>query len=656
VVPRDPVAPLPLEATLSGAPPAGSGPAPGPEHTDPGGLRLLVLAFGALGVVYGDLGTSPLYAMRECFGQHGVKPTDANVYGILSLVFWSLLVVVVIKYLVYMMRADNRGEGGILALLSLLKPAAQEPDKRRKLGGPALLLLGFFGAGLLFGDAVITPAISVLSAVEGLSVANAHLTPLVVPIAIVILLGLFMVQRWGTGRIGAMFGGVMLIWFAAIAVVAVPWIGRNPKVLWALSPHHAILFFIKNGFHGFALLGSVVLVLTGAEALYADMGHFGRRAIRLAWYVVVYPGLLLNYFGQGAYVLAQPAGAANSFYGLVPRPYLYPMIALATLATVIASQALISGAFSLAHQALQLGYLPRLTIKHTSSKQVGQIFIPEVNELMMFACIAVVVGFGSSTALAAAYGVAVTGTMTITSILFYALMRDRIGQRRAVRLLVLFLCFDLAFFLANVLKIRSGGWFPLALGAFIFAIMTTWQRGRGLLRAFMIGHAKPLDEFCDEIAESAPHRVPGVAVFMTSNPGVAPPVVLFHLRHNKVLHERVVFLVIATESVPEIPLESRVEIKDLGQGLMHITARYGFMQTPNVPEILAACGAAGVALPIDEMTFYLGRETLLTTGDSRLARWRKRLFAFLTRNSRAPSFYFGIPPDRVVEMGMQIPL
>jgi KUP system potassium uptake protein len=632
----------------------GAAPTPAPGRRDATGARLLALAFGAVGVVYGDIGTSPLYAVRECFGAHGVRATPANVYGVLSLVFWSLLVVVVIKYLVFMMRADNEGEGGILALLALLAPKTAKG--RSRLGAVGLVLLGLFGAGLLYGDAIITPAISVLSAVEGLAVANSSFGPLVMPLSIGILVALFMVQRWGTGRIGALFGAVTLVWFIAIACVGAPWIARHPRILWALSPHHGILFFIRNGGHGFVLLGSVVLVVTGGEALYADMGHFGKRAIRLSWFVVVYPALLLNYFGQGAYLLAHPEGAANSFYALVPRAYLYPMIALATLATVVASQALISGAFSLSRQALQLGYLPRLTITHTSGKNAGQIYMPEVNELMMVGCIAVVIGFGSSTALAAAYGAAVTGTMTITSILFYAVMRERLGQQRALRLLILFLSFDLAFLAANVLKIKHGGWFPLAVGVLVFAIMTTWRRGRTALRSFMLSRAEPLADFCKEIAHTAPHRVPGAAVFMTSNPDVAPPVLLHHLRHNKVLHERVVFLVITTENVPEIAPERRVDIVNLFQGLHHVTARYGFMQTPNLPQIMEACRAAGLDLELEDTTFYLGRESLLLTGVAPLARWRKRLFNFLTRNSVPPSFYFGIPADRVVEIGMQIPL
>jgi len=611
------------------------------------------LAFGATGVVYGDIGTSPLYAVRECFGEHGVPTDPTNVYGIVSLVFWSLLVVVVIKYLVYMLRADNEGEGGVLALLALVAPKGSAP---RALGTTALVLLGLFGTGLLYGDAIITPAISVLSAVEGLEVANPVFAPLAVPISVVILIALFTIQRWGTGRLGALFGIVMLLWFGSIAIYGFRAIWQNPVVLWSVSPHHAVRFFWNNGFHGFALLGSVVLVVTGGEALYADMGHFGRRAIRVAWFAVVYPALLLNYFGQGAYLLEHPEAGTSTFFALVPRQHLYPMIALATMATVVASQALISGAFSLSRQALQLGYLPRLTIRHTSGSEAGQIYIPEVNELMMVGCIAVVFGFGSSSKLAAAYGAAVTGTMAITSVLFYAVMRERLGNKRALRLLVLFLLFDLAFFGANILKIRQGGWFPLAVGLALFTVMTTWQRGRAALGAYVLSLSKPLAELLDRLRTAAPNRVPGAAVFLTSTPDVAPAVLLHHLRHNKVLHEKVVLLYIATEKVPDVPDANRVELRDVGESIVQVTARYGFMQTPNVPAILQACRTKGLELPEDDTTFYLGRESLLPTGTAPLSRWRKRLFGFLARNARSPTYYFGIPPERVVEIGMQMQL
>ncbi len=618
------------------------------------GLRLAKLAFGAVGVVYGDIGTSPLYAVRECFAaEHGVVASEGNVLGILSLIFWSLAIVVVVKYLVFMLRADNEGEGGILALLSL---AAPQTSAARTPAATVLVMLGLFGAALLYGDAIITPAVSVLGAVEGLSIANQVFEPLAVPIALGVLVVLFFSQRFGTGRIGAFFGVVMIAWFIAIAAVAAPWIAQRPDVLLALSPTYAVAFFWNNGFHGFALLGSVVLCVTGGEALYADMGHFGRRAIRIAWYAIVYPSLLVNYFGQGALLLADPGKASSPFYALVPAGWLYPMIALATLAAVVASQALISGAFSISHQAVSLGYFPRVTIIHTSSEEKGQIFIPEVNEAMMAGCLALVVGFGSSSALASAYGFAVTGTMTITSVLFYAAMRDRLGAKKALRLLLLFLAFDLAFLGANALKIRHGGWVPIAVALCVFTAMVTWHRGREILSVHVAGLSRDLDTFLDELSAKMPHRVDGTAVFMTSSAGFAPPVLLHHLRHNRVLHERVILLTVRTENVPEVPAKDRVEIRELPHGFWAVTARYGFVQMPNVPDIARACTENGLALAMDDATFYLGRETLLPTGSGQMMRWRKRLFTFLTRNSRPPTFHYRIPVDRVVEMGMQIEL
>jgi KUP system potassium uptake protein len=626
----------------------------GADVGDARGLRLAKLAFGAIGVVYGDIGTSPLYAVRECFGaEHGVPATESNVLGVLSLVFWSLAIVVVLKYLIFILRADNEGEGGTLALLALVVPRSPEARTR---GTAVLILLGLFGASLLLGEGVITPAISVLSAVEGLAVADPIFEPVALPLAMVILIALFISQKWGTGRLAVVFGAVTLAWFVAIAVLGAPWIARQPLVLRAIVPFYAIRFFWENGFHGFALLGSVVLCVTGGEALYADMGHFGRRAIRIAWFTVVYPALLLNYFGQGALLLERPDAAATPFYAMVPEEYLFAMVGLATAATVVASQALISGAYSLARQAVQLGYFPRVTIIHTSSTEKGQIYIPEVNEAMMFGCLALVVGFGSSSALAAAYGAAVTGTMTITSILFYAAMRERIGKKVALRLLLLFLTFDIAFLSANLLKVPQGGWLPIAAAVVLFTAMLTWKRGRELLGAYIAKSAKTFPAFSAELDAAMPHRVPGTAVFMTSTPDVAPPVLLHHLRHNKVLHERVVLLHVRTEGVPEVASAERVTVRELGHGLVEVIARYGFMETPVVPDIARACTEKGFPLVMGETTFYLGRETLLATGSGRMMRWRKRLFMFLSRNARHPTFYFRIPPDRVVEMGMQVDL
>jgi KUP system potassium uptake protein len=627
------------------------------------GLRLAGLCIGAIGVVYGDIGTSPLYAIRECFAAgHGVEANPDNVYGVLSLFFWSLLIVVVVKYLVYMLRADNEGEGGILALLALVAPRSEE--ERSRAGKWLLLMFGLFGAALLYGDGAITPAISVLSAVEGLEVATDAFSPWVIPITCLIIFALFAVQKWGTGKVGVLFGPGTLVWFVAIGYVGLQQILREPGVLYAMSPHHAVRFFVvhiasgsEEGLHAFLLLGSVFLCVTGGEALYADMGHFGRKAIRIAWFVVAYPALLLNYFGQGAALLGgDPEVVANPFYAIVPRAFLYPMVGLATFATVVASQALISGAFSISRQAVQLGYFPRVTIIHTSGHAEGQIYIPEVNWLLMVACIALVLGFRSSSALAAAYGIAVTGTMAVTSILFFAAMRSRIGNRKAGALLVLFLIFDLAFLIANSFKIEHGGWFPLAAAAAIFIVMTTWNRGRVALAAYVRDRAKPLADFVAEIEQTPPIRVPGTAIVMTANANVAPPVLLHHLKHNRTMHERVILLSAAVQEVPEVPPDKRLKVEQHPHGITHVLARYGFMQTPNVPEILARLAEKGVPVELARTTFFLGRETLLVTGPGKLARWRKRLFAFLSRNSRPPTHYFEIPPDRVVEIGMQIEL
>jgi KUP system potassium uptake protein len=618
------------------------------------GLRLAKLTFGAVGVVYGDIGTSPLYAVRECFdAHHGVPANEANVLGIISLIFWALLVIIVTKYLIFVMRADNEGEGGILSLMTLLIP--KTPEGRTRATG-VLILLGLFGAALLYGDAIITPAISVLSAVEGLAVANEVLTPLAVPLSVTILVMLFVAQKYGAGRLGIVFGLVTTAWFVAIAVMAWPAIAARPGILWALSPHYAVMFFVHNGFRGFTLLGSIVLCVTGGEALYADMGHFGRRAIRVAWFVLVYPALLLNYFGQGALLLAHPELSSNPFYALVPEPYLYPMIVLATGAAVVASQALISGAYSIARQATQLGYFPRITVIHTSRAERGQIYVPEVNEAMMVGCLVLVVAFGSSSALAAAYGAAATGTMAITTVLFYAAMRTRIGEARARQLLMLFAVFDIGFLGANALKITHGGWVPLVVAVVVFSAMTTWHRGRDILRGIVTERGRPIGEFMQELAEKPPLRVPGTAVFMSSTPNIIPPVLLHHLRHNKVLHERIVLLNVRTENVPEVPSERRVKIEGMACGFTRVSARYGFMQSPVIPDIARAATEAGCPIPLDDTTFYLGRETLLPTGTAKLMRWRKRLFVFLSRNARHPTAYFQIPTDRVVEMGMQIEL
>jgi KUP system potassium uptake protein len=634
-------------------------------HRRPHGKELAALSLGALGVVYGDIGTSPLYAMSECLSRtktHAIAPgangmyDPAQVLGVLSLFFWALMLVVVLKYLVFVLRADNKGEGGILALAALVQQTDRTP-RRSRLSVPILLAL--FGAGLLYGDGVITPAVSVLGAVEGISEHNPALGELVVPISAAILIGLFWVQRVGTSRIGSVFGWVMLLWFVAIGIAGFRFILHRPEVLLAVSPHHAIAFLAHNGLRGFLLLGSVVLCITGGEALYADMGHFGRTPIRVAWSVVVFPGLLLNYFGQGALFLEHGSRVSNGFYDLVSgTPLLLPMVILATMAAIIASQALISGAFSLTHQAVQLGYLPRVSVVHTSHKHEGQIYIPEVNWLLMVACVALVFAFRSSSNLAAAYGIAVTGTMAITSFLYFLVVRRNWGYPlyTALALFIPFVAIDLAFFSANIEKIAAGGWFPLAVGGGAFAMMTTWWRGRLELSKQMESGTIPDELFLADIAETPLPRVSGTAVFMTSGTEGMPNVLLHHVKHNKVLHRQVVLLSIATENVPFVVGNQSLSVRELGRGFYRVVARAGFMQQPNVPRVLSRCERHGLLVNPGDTTYYLGRQTLLTRGHTRIARWRKILFAFLARNSRAPTEFFQLPPNRVVELGVQIEL
>lgn len=615
------------------------------------------VALAALGVVYGDLGTSPLYALRECFASpHRVAIEPDNVLGVLSLIFWSLTLVVVGKYLTFVLRADNAGEGGVLALLALLRPqGAEAPAARGRTRG--LIVFGLFGAALLYGDGVITPAISVLSAVEGLGVATDVLHPVVVPVTAMILVALFLFQKRGTERVGRVFGPAMVVWFGTLAATGLPWIVLHPEILAAIDPRHAVMYFARNGWHGFLVLGAVVLCLTGAEALYADMGHFGRRPIKLAWYAVVFPALLVNYFGQGALYLERGAAVGNPFYELVSGWVRYPVVAIATVATVVASQALISGAYSLTRQAIQLGYWPRMTVVHTSGKAEGQIFMPQVNHALMVACLALVFSFRSSSALAGAYGVAVTGTMVATTILFYAVVR-RSGAMRPVvagALLFAFLTIDVSFLSANLTKIVAGGWFPLAVAAVMFTLMTTWKHGRAALAAYMAKARLPLDAFLADLHAHPIHRIPGTGVFMTSSPSGVPAVLLHHVKHNRVLHANVILLSIATRNVPEVAPPERLHVDELGEGFFQVRGQYGFMESPDVPALLAACAGR---FPLDphEVTYYLGRETLLTTGASRLAPWRKRLFEVMSRNAQSATAFFDLPPNRVVEIGTQVQL
>jgi len=626
---------------------------PAKIHPSTAGTSKRSLAIAALGVVYGDIGTSPLYTVKECFsGPHGAALDTRNVLGVVSLIFWALTMVVVVKYLTFVMQADHNGEGGTLAVLALATEG-RLPSREWTWTG-VLALLGLFGASLLYGEGVITPAISVLSAVEGLSVATNVLDPYIVPITVLILVALFSVQRRGTGRIGGVFGIAMIVWFLSIGAAGLSWVIRVPAILQALSPSHAIHFLTHHGLHGFLVLGAVVLCITGGEALYADMGHFGRGPIRVAWYAMVFPALLLSYFGQGALLLARGKPALESpFYGLVPQSLLYPMVGVATVATVIASQALISGAFSITHQAVQLGYLPRMNTVHTSSHTEGQIFIPVVRNLMMVASVALVLGFRHSSSLAAAYGISVTGTMTITTILFYAVMQRRWGRPRALILALLFACFDLAFFSSNLAKVLHGGWFSVGLAAIILSIMVTWRGGRMALRERVRSSVLPIEMFLDDVARSKPTRVPGTAVFLSLNPDVAPAALLHNYKHNKILHNQVLMLNVAQERVPEVNPADRVKIRAFSDGFYQVVARYGFMERPNVPEVLRVCGERGMTIGPDT-SYYLSRETLMLRGKSGMAPWRKALFSFLSRNSHSATDFFGIPVDRVVELGMQV--
>ncbi len=640
----------------------------GPARKEPAGRALAVLSLAALGVVYGDIGTSPLYALKECFtGPHAVAMNKENVLGVLSLIFWSLNFVVTFKYLSLVMRADNRGEGGILSLLALARPSG-DPNRRYRL----LIAAGLFGSALLYGDGIITPAISVLSAVEGLSVATPAFDRWIIPIAIVIISALFAVQRRGTAGVGKIFGPVTATWFLCIALLGIRGIIGHPDVLEAVNPLHAAAFFGREGWTGLTILGAVVLVVTGGEALYADMGHFGRRPIRLAWYGVVLPALVLNYFGQGALLLERSAAVENPFYALVPAWALYPMVVIATGAAIVASQALISGAFSLTRQAVQLGFCPRMNIVHTSGEQIGQIYVPQVNLFLWVACIGLVLSFRSASALAATYGVAVTGTMTITSILFAVVARRRWGWAmwKVVGLTTVFLIVDIAFFGANLLKVPHGGWFPLLVAGIVFLLMSSWKKGRVRLSAIVQENTLPLDLFLKDIAARKPVRVPGGAVFLTSVPGGAPPVLLHHIKHNKVLHQTVVLMSIITEEIPQVDPGDRVRCRELGDGFYEVIAKFGFMETPDVPSALASLGRLGspetgtVMKPM-ETTYYLGRETLIAFGKGKapggaatrvemMPKWRKKLFILMSRNAQPATAFFGLPPNRVVELGAQL--
>jgi len=622
----------------------------------PRGRYLATLSLVALGVVYGDIGTSPLYAMREAFhGPHAIAVTPGNILGVLSLIFWSLVLVVTIKYHLVIIRADNKGEGGVLALMALVQGTrlARGLAPRR-----VIIILGIFGAALLYADGALTPAISVMSAVEGLAIATPALSSWVVPITIVILTGLFWFQSRGTVGVGSVFGPVILLWFLTIAVLGVSGIIQEPSVLGAVSPHHAARFFIEDPSRGFLVLGAVFLVVTGGEALYADLGHFGHRAIQVAWFSIPFPALLLNYFGQGALLLREPAAAANPFYLLAPNWGLYPLIAVATAAAIIASQAVISGAFSLTRQAIQLGYCPRLQIEHTSSREIGQIYLPAVNWSLMVLTFTLVLGFRTSSNIAGAYGVALSTLMVITTLMFYVMSREvwQWSFPRAALVSGLFLTIDVAFLAANALKIPHGGWVPLAIGAVVFVLMMTWKRGREILSKRLQEKSVPLNLLMADLAADPPLRVPGTAVFMSGNPGGTPPALVHNLAHNKVLHEKVVFLTVATEEVPHVPASERVTVKHLGKGFVSVTARYGFMQDPNILDIIERCSEKRVVIQLEGTTFFLGREDLVSTDRPGMARWRERLFVIMSQNALRATAFFQIPSTQVFEVGAQVEL
>ncbi len=616
---------------------------------------LAVLSVGALGVVFGDIGTSPLYAFRESFAAGGLEAGREAAKGIASLMFWAMTVIVSIKYLVFVMRADNDGEGGILALTSLITPLSHTSRSRTR---RVLVATGLFGTALLYGDGMITPAISVLSAVEGLEVAAPATRPFVVPAAVVILIGLFSIQRRGTASIGAMFGPIMIIWFGLLAALGVSQMITEPGVIAALNPAVGIEFFAEQPGRAFRALGAVFLVVTGSEALYADMGHFGRQPIRIGWFSLVLPALTLNYLGQAALISRDPGAVDNPFFRMAPTWSLVPLVVVATLATVIASQALITGAYSLTMQAVHLGYLPRVHIDHTSPREIGQVYIASINWVLMVACVGLVVAFRSSTNLAAAYGVAVTTTMLITTALLYWVMRHRWQWHpvAVAALTALFALVDTAFFAANILKIGAGGWFPIVIGILVFTVMTTWRRGREILDDRLEGAHLPIERFIGSISEHPQQRVAGTAVFLIRNAGTTPPALLANLRSNEVLHETVVLVTVRVADTPVVPPARRRTVHELGGGFYQVTLTYGFMEQFAVPEDLSAIVHPAFGFDLTDATFFLGKETVTSTDRPGMARWRERLFAVMHRNATSAAQHFGLPIEQVVEVGSQVEL
>jgi KUP system potassium uptake protein len=623
------------------------------------GSQRIKLSLLALGVVYGDIGTSPLYALRECFAGHGVRVEPESVFGVVSLIFWSLASIVSIKYLRYVLEADNHGEGGILALMALALSkdgtvSAERASPRRSRNRGLILALGVLGAALLYGDGAITPAISVLSAVEGLTIAAPQFAYLVVPVTCLILVVLFMVQRRGTATVGLVFGPITLCWFTLLAVLGLGHIAAEPAILWAINPWYGLKFLFAGNLHGFAVLGAVFLAVTGAEALYADLGHFGRVPIRLAWNYVVWPALVLNYFGQGALLLREPEAAENPFFRLAPSWALYPLVALSTAATVIASQALITGVYSITRQASMLGLLPRVTVLHTSPDQEGQIYVPFVNWLLMLVTIGLVCSFGSSSRLASAYGIAVTLSMIITSVLAYSVSRSRgWSTPAALSVTLVFVCIELAFLTANLGKVRQGGWFPLLLGAALSLVMSTWYRGRQLVAERIRRDLLPSKQLFELVGRRAHLRVPGTAVYMTASPDGIPGTLIHNLDHNHVLHENIVFLSIVTEDSSRVPEAARMHLESLAPGMWRMIGRYGFMDQPDAPDLLLH---SGLINGLREATFFLGHEHLIVSEQRGLRRWRMLLFSVLSRLSQPATRFFNIPPTRVMEVGIQIVL
>ncbi|WP_319408376.1 potassium transporter Kup [uncultured Desulfosarcina sp.] len=631
-----------------------SGKPPGESDQTRIDSRLARLSLAALGVVFGDIATSPIYAIRECFhGEYGIAVSPVNVMGILSLMFWALVMIVGMKYLLFVFRANNRGEGGVIALTALMQGQNGLSKKRRKLG---VIGLGLFAACLLYGDGMITPAISVLSAVEGIRIITPVFTPYVIPITVAILIGLFLIQRHGTTRVGGLFGPVILVWLCFLALAGGVQVARTPQVLAAVLPWHAAQFLIFNKLHGFVVLGAVFLVVTGTEALYADMGHFGTRPIRLTWFAIVLPALLLNYFGQGALLLGSPQSVDHPFYAMVPSWAMIPTVFLATLATIIASQAVISGAFSMTRQAIQLGFLPRLKTRHTSASQIGQIYVAPVNWMLMVCTIALVAGFQTSSKLAAAYGVAVTSTMIITTVLFFVVARQRWNWpvMWAAPLAGLFLLVDVPFFAANLSKILHGAWFPLVIGAAFFTVMLTWARGRRILADKLRTIMPPVHQLIVDLGSHPPNKIEGDAVFLAGSRSAAPIALVNNVKHNCVLHSRTVLLHFRVEDVPRVPSLEKVQTEKLGGGFYRIVVRYGFMEDPSLDNVFSLARDQGVEIDPETASFYISRENLVMADPPGMARWRLNLFMFLSRNAADATSFFRLPPDQVIEIGVRL--